>query len=353
MPIKFRCPNCSQFLGISRQSAGTIVDCPACGRTLRVPYEDGRVDPLPAAKLDLQDESILQALEQIASVEPSLPGKAPVILDRSESPQVPLEPAPAPIPVSFEPPPFHDSPTTAGSPVDVQSALAALAAESSASVKASTIPPRRSGVSRRDMLVATGAALLSWPLGWWMGRRPARRIESARIAENSRSTPAPDRSEKAMPAESSETAPALHGRITYIGTDGEARPDAGARILALPEVRSGTSKLAVDGFRPGASEADVQLARESLRMIGGAFATADTEGRYQLDLTSPGAYRLLVISRYQPRNDQSEPPVDTSRLLDAYFDRPALLIGALRYDVSRFRYSGRESAPRDHVFART
>ena len=34
MPIKFHCPHCEQFLGISRGKAGALTDCPSCGRTL-------------------------------------------------------------------------------------------------------------------------------------------------------------------------------------------------------------------------------------------------------------------------------------------------------------------------------
>ena len=44
MPIKFRCHHCCQMLGISHTRAGAIVDCPGCGRSLRVPQADGMSD---------------------------------------------------------------------------------------------------------------------------------------------------------------------------------------------------------------------------------------------------------------------------------------------------------------------
>src|SRR5262245_43033979 len=48
MPIRFRCYNCQQLLGIARRNAGTQVDCPTCRRTLTVPNQDQDDAPLPA-----------------------------------------------------------------------------------------------------------------------------------------------------------------------------------------------------------------------------------------------------------------------------------------------------------------
>src|SRR5215216_3266212 len=69
MPIKFRCTHCNQFLGISRAQSGTIVDCPACGRSIRVPNLDGTAAPLPKPAIDLSDRGLASALEQLASLE--------------------------------------------------------------------------------------------------------------------------------------------------------------------------------------------------------------------------------------------------------------------------------------------
>jgi hypothetical protein len=40
MPIRFRCENCGQLLGIARRKAGTHVNCPSCFRDVLVPAED-------------------------------------------------------------------------------------------------------------------------------------------------------------------------------------------------------------------------------------------------------------------------------------------------------------------------
>ena len=45
MPIRFRCPNCQQLMGIARRKAGQTVNCPTCEREIRVPSGAG----VPAA----------------------------------------------------------------------------------------------------------------------------------------------------------------------------------------------------------------------------------------------------------------------------------------------------------------
>ena len=73
MPIKFRCNYCRQFLGISRAQAGGIVDCPTCGRSIRVPQLDGSLQPLPEPELNLQDAQLARALEELARLGSSDP----------------------------------------------------------------------------------------------------------------------------------------------------------------------------------------------------------------------------------------------------------------------------------------
>jgi len=352
MPIKFRCPHCSQFLGISRTSAGSVVDCPACGRTLRVPHLDGRVDPLPSPKLNLADESLLDALDQLGGLENAAASAKPYVMQPPAAAAPRIATAPQPIVVEALPPQPVPLPGMAAG-VDP---LAPLIASEPVVVRPAE---RLRGPSRRDLLVAVVTAGSVWPVAWWLGRSSRRDVGPGPAPDpvGSRSTPASIDGASEAASTTADIAnspqPALVGRITYVGADAEARPDAGARILAFPESRAGSSKLSVVGFRNGSAETDRQLAGESLRLLGGAFAVADAEGRYQLFLTSSGPYYLLMISRYQARDPGGALPSDLSKILVDYFDSPAPLIGQTQYSFTRFRYLGRESAPRDHVFQRS
>lgn len=84
MPIKFRCQQCRQFLGISRSKAGSVVDCPTCGRTIRIPDLDGTVRPLPKPGLDMQDSSLSRALDELASIGSPLAADADLPNDDEE-----------------------------------------------------------------------------------------------------------------------------------------------------------------------------------------------------------------------------------------------------------------------------
>lgn len=72
MPIKFRCQHCDQLMGISRSKAGEIVDCPTCGLSVRVPGLDGEIAPIPQPKLDLKDENLTNALDELAAIGPNV-----------------------------------------------------------------------------------------------------------------------------------------------------------------------------------------------------------------------------------------------------------------------------------------
>ena len=69
MPIKFRCQFCRQLLGISRTRAGAVVDCPQCGRSLRVPNLDGTTDELPDSQRSSEnDGALLSALSELTAL---------------------------------------------------------------------------------------------------------------------------------------------------------------------------------------------------------------------------------------------------------------------------------------------
>ena len=97
MPIKFRCPHCRQFLGVSRAKAGSLADCPSCGRSIRIPQLDGRVEKVPAPQLNLNNTGLRKALDSLAQLAGSDGEVAEVETYADEQAEMPV-PKPEPEP---------------------------------------------------------------------------------------------------------------------------------------------------------------------------------------------------------------------------------------------------------------
>ena len=374
MPIKFRCQHCRQFLGISRDQAGTVTDCPTCGRTIRIPHLDGSVDPLPNPELDLGDSHLASALDKLAGIEEGagqasdfedetrpVPDKTPkkVVAER-------LHVSPAVVEVTPEVVPAAESSQEAPAqvvvtdekkkasrpstppPVPDLSPLDELARQAPPAVLRST---SRDSVARRVIIGVIALTLLA--VGFTAGRLSAPGVSSEPDVEQSSDHEVNRIPEAGGPVPKvHEDALALTGRITYVSASGDTHPDSGARVLVLPSERSGSSKLPIDGFRSGAEASDVELARVLAQSAGGGFDFADADGQFQITLAKAGEYQVLMMSRYQPREDTTPLTPDVRQLLEKYFDRPDQLLGQTEFHVSSFRYRGEGSAPRDYTFTR-
>jgi len=363
MPIKFRCNYCRQFLGISRAQAGGIVDCPTCGRSIRVPQLDGTQQPLPAPELNLQDTHLARALEELArlgAAEPQEfvssngPGEEPDEIE-NEIPQpipepIPIEVPIPPTPVAIQPalPPDASNETASGNsasaaafPLDVLTELATHTPPSQPErVPSAGDEPVRTVRSpvRRSPLVSSALLILVF-LGGMLFERFVRVLESNRPAEL---VPDPDK-----PAD--PVAPSVvSGRITYKSSDGTSQADRGARILAFPSERSGEAKLSIVGFRPADSAADARVAGAGLQALGGGLATANDSGQYELSVPA-GSYHLLILSHFQSRETDSPPAPELLKLLSVYFDKPEDLLGRVQFEFSPLRVRGTGDV-RDHSF---
>lgn len=353
MPIKFRCKHCRQFLGISHTMAGEIVDCPTCGRSIRVPDEQGRVKPIPQPRLDLRDRELAQALEELGSIGKQSPDAAETAPPR-EVVQV-VEPAPAPVAIALpDPVPVAPRPALPVPSADAPSASANNAQTPEAILGTLQQPPRvpafdlqrtRTGErALRETAALAGAALCGIVLGFILGRvsvQPAvtpGQQEIARDEEAPRAEPPP------------ATPPALSGRITFRMREGHTLPDAGAMVLAFPENRRGTATLSIVGFRPADSNEDFTIARNAFRAAGGDVARVGEDGAFHLELPAPGTYRLLAISHYQSREGPPGLGGEMTALLDAWFDRPGALLGQVRFEEGQIRYNGDRPVSWDHTF---
>lgn len=394
MPIKFRCPNCRQFLGISRSKAGTLTDCPTCGHSIRVPALDGTVAPLPEPELNLRDAGLAKALDVLAQLDGKdfQTAQAAAVAARSASTSEPAAAvavasvaAPLAPPVVAVTPPREISvaersvpaPAPARSPVvesvrpkPIEAALSELGAV------AESYPSRYEQVARQRSagprasvplwLAAVGASL-GIALGFVGGRLSVPNVASREPAppvagpevpgppaatEQNVKAAGPAPAPAAVVPGMAEPRPALAGRLTYTNENGESRPDEGARVLVFPETRQGSGKLPVVGFLAGAGEADYRLSKASLRVVGGDYAVADADGRYEISLPAAGPYQVLIISRYQDQKDSPTLENSLRKLLDTYFDRPNRLIGQVRYHFDSFRFDGAAPTTKGHGFTR-
>lgn len=363
MPIKFRCNYCRQFLGISRAQAGGIVDCPTCGRSIRVPLLDGTLQPIPQPELNLQDAHLSRALDELARL--ANPDSSPEVVSFSQADQdeeaeneipqlipepipieVPIPPTPISIrpplqeadddePVGFEAPVSVSSPAATVAKYDVLAELATLppvSLEEKSSLREAprsveTRPRREVASLWKIALCVAGAFVLGM-----LFERLLKVFESGR--------PKPD-----SVAASTDSGVAANdgsqvtGRVTYKSADGSSQPDRGARIIAFPVQREGEAKLSVVGFRAADGAVDARVAAAALKALGGGVATADDAGQFRLEVPA-GTYQLLILSHFQSRDERQEADPALQKLLATYFDKPDEVLGRVKYDFSPLRVKG-------------
>ena len=361
MPIKFRCNYCRQFLGISRAQAGGIVDCPTCGRSIRVPQLDGSLQPLPEPEMNLQDAQLARALDELARLSggdavPVAVSFEPADADEEAENEIPqLIPEPIPIEVPIPPTPIAINPlpqddddlplADAQEPsranrekvaLDVLADLASLPPPAEAPGAEKYEPPRLPPVGRpqpiRSSLPQVSLLIVLAFIAGMMFERFVKVLESFRSTSattttaNSETKPAP-------------TASSVTGRITYKSADGTSQADRGARIIAFPVQREGDAKLSVVGFRPADGDVDARLAAATVRALGGALTSADESGQFRLEVPA-GTYQLLVLSHFQLRADNE--PVDPAllKLLTSFFDKPTELVGRVSYFFGPLKVKG-------------
>ena len=130
MPIQFRCQYCRQRLGIADSRAGSLVDCPACGRSLRVPSAGGQVASAPEAPT-APDSELQSALQQLTT----FGNNTSAVQTSSHTPQQPRSHVAAKTTLAASPPkrrnPTPTSPA-ANQPLATSDPLAELAALPSA-----------------------------------------------------------------------------------------------------------------------------------------------------------------------------------------------------------------------------
>ncbi len=357
MPIKFRCNYCRQFLGISRNRAGGVVDCPTCGRSIRVPELDGSLAPVPEPAMDGGDSHLARALDELAALArldaPLKPVAADLAEPDDEIPQPIPEPVPVeiPMPVAVKPlaPPVLGA---AGAAVDVAHvAVADVIQELASAVAPSAEAPRAvvtvaaaASLSTRSLILVAFAPLLALFIGLGLGGMLGRQLGST--------TPTAVPDALAVATEQPLAAAAVEGRISYQSDEGDVRPDIGACVIALPATWDAASRLSPIGLRPADSPIDQQVAAAFVTGMQGALAWTDAEGHYTLSLPAAGAYRLLILSRLASRVDDAPLPAEVVQQLQAHLQDPDATIGRRAYVVRDVEAKAGSLSVWDHQFTR-
>ena len=394
MPIKFRCPHCQQFLGIAESKAGTITDCPTCGRSIRIPMPDGSVGVIPPPQLDLNDEGLLAALGALASLQDghsstSAPETAegelhfhPPTIVSDTAPGV-LEPVLLPEPTAIAVAHIEDREET---PLSTQAVLAELAENAlTDSNQHHGLHPQPSSFSGFRLRATLGFTLAAFLFGLMLGlalrgrpnqdsmrkpldepnaslkpggkddsllpRQAAKHPPNVILEKKSDANASPARQPGASPslAETSKNV-SVQGTVKYTSSTGEKLADRGARILLLPVKSPGTTRLIGPGLRVGAPEMDRKLMETAARTFGGDLVLADAQGSYATRALLPGQYGFLVASQYQSRSEKVPLSQSCLEFLGRYFERPELVLGNVDYRFVEIKLDDNSITDRDIQF---
>ena len=345
MTIRFRCCHCQQLMAIASAQIGKDVDCPMCGRGIRVPAEDGAVSlPVSKRSINLGDESLASALNEVAAISEAVPyeSAADLTTDSSHS----NKESSAVVSQAIEP--TQDRPIqslepvkpTVVSPEDKPVALeelAPLVREGRRAERRLKQPPATAGfpwLSSTFVVVAFLAGLFCGKLTWDKSAQPV-------VSESDQQDrPAVVQAPNAKPA-------SLQGRITYQATIGETRPDAGARVFVFPVDFSGQPIRTEGLLNAPIDEAFLDFSKR-VQVANSFVAIVDSEGNYQIDVPV-GRYRVLVLSRFQSRAEDDELSEGLSTSLRSWFDRGAQVLGKRAYKFDVFHYRGEGVETRDYL----
>lgn len=322
MPIKFRCDDCRQLLGIARRKAGTEVNCPRCGKILVVPPEDqvdeGDDSPEPAesstpALLERDDfDALLSAPQRVrvpvaqkAEAEPARNGGVGLAIDRS----TPIVSTEGPMPFTQ-----RQREKLRTSPAVKPWQLAALAVVS-----------------------LLGAFLLGIVVGREVfpdcGSAPASARNVAAFEELNPQEPLKQAENKPEPAKAvvddSEMAK-LIGNITY-KQDGQERPDEGSVVLIFDSKERPERKFDVRGLRPSDKGQAGQPGVDQLRRFGGQIAYVDSNGQCQTASNKTGYHWVLILSNHLQLPPGHEIYTTDQTILRRYFTDIDALIENRQY----------------------
>ncbi len=391
MAIKFRCPHCEQLLGISTTKAGTIVDCPACGRSVNVPTEGGVAKRTEPKQQSNKDAELLNALLELSAlggqttidvgpppISTAIPRERKFPILRPSSPQpgsstgtdrdtmriVPLANASANPVAGLQQKDLHsellgmahfenaepmllderlenvtldlnqaDDVPVSTSKIrrgshDLNSALQEL-------VDVTDTAPSSPMRSQKVILEATPKRSPFLPL---MFALPAFAIGlllgTFWKSHGPQSTSEPTTNGgDAIPA---ATAPAskmgerqINGIVSYVDDSGSKIADAGAVVLLLPTENTTRLRLDARPLREASDSKARQAVEAALKILGGSVYQTDSSGQWNAKESANTAFSVIVISRHRSRTESQPVPANALESLSNWLDSPLHIVGRL------------------------
>jgi hypothetical protein len=138
----------------------------------------------------------------------------------------------------------------------------------------------------------------------------------------------------------------ISGSVTFASGPRQL-PDEGAVIALLPQSETRPDEKApVAGLGPeDPTPGDMHRGIAILKSVGGGYARADVNGRFQLQVPDRGQYLLLVVSnRSQLRSIEQIQTTDIIKLRP-YFDNAADLLGNHSYQLTQRSIRGDVEIP--------
>ena len=349
MPIKFRCQHCDQFLGIARSRAGDLVDCPRCGRMLRVPGEPATV--APAAAKDRHEDSLASALSELSALaEGRLPGELPAPPEvepvihaapveniaatpvKIEAVQAPVTEVPVPLAEDFGTPiddGHVDEKLTTG---DGLAELAAISGQRTTGEISPALLDEMRSVSRgTSQTVATLVGglcllLLGGASGWYLAQSDNRASLPFFSPTTARQS-APEVESSPNPPAANEAERVITGSVSFSTESVQSQPDAGAMILILPVKHPGTLILNSQSLIRGADHADFKATAAALASLGGRIVRAADDGSFATSIAPESDFIAIAISQHVARSDDLPVAAEISSVLKTWFDSPSRLAG--------------------------
>ena len=319
------------------------MDCPQCGRSLRVPDLDGRTrslqDPASSAK---QDSELLSALSELSVLNEAsddvTADDAPDSGSAASKSVVSLEPVSTSEPVDIGVQPVTSAPVAEDEPeepVAIQESLEELASFGTASgpnVSGELLSEMKQLNSGRISLLLTAAGILlllaaGFAGGWFAAgyRNGATETETTQPGEPPQQQPKKDKVEPQLSPDEF----AVQGVVRYQDSAGQLQPDDGAVVLLLPAERIGSVKLNARSVRRPADHPDRTITEAALHSIGADAATADENGRFVLTGRGTAKAVVVVVSKHLNRPEDVDPAESVIQILESYFDSTSHICGRL------------------------